>query len=106
MTDGGEFDIPSLLSHFFAGAGTSGELKEGKEWITGPVLGEIYKFDYEAHVYHEELGCVVACAGSNEFLTGTMMISFFENSTDVPVGPTAPLLAAGLAGLWLRKRKG
>ncbi|WP_416398156.1 hypothetical protein [Allohahella sp. A8] len=48
-----------------------------------------------------------SCKIINSGLTGGTFVSFYDGGTgvDVPVGPTAPLLAAGLVGLWMRKQK-
>ncbi|WP_416398282.1 hypothetical protein [Allohahella sp. A8] len=48
-----------------------------------------------------------SCKIIDSGLNGETVVTFFDGGQDmdVPTGPTAPLLAAGLAGLWLRKRK-
>ncbi|MAM88054.1 MAG: hypothetical protein CME36_12190 [unclassified Hahellaceae] len=103
--DGG-FTAGNILAHFFIGAADQYDLKEGKERLTAPVFGETYKFEYDVSLYHWDIGCSFDCISSSEGLTGSMLVSFFEGEQeiDVPVGPTAPLLALGLAGIAIRRR--
>lgn len=76
-------------------------------------LGKEYTFDVFATAYLYDLtdcrsegeppfSCNIIDYGPND----STIITFFDSqATGVPVGPTAPLLAAGLAGLWLHRRK-
>ena len=81
----------------------------------GLQIGQIYRFNFNVSF---GLGDFGGCEDPEQyrygcestFLSegGSTIMSFFDSGTDidVPVGPTAPLLAAGLVGLWMRKRKG
>lgn len=80
----------------------------GKETILGPLLDQTYTYSVRFN-YYELVPCDTAYGLCEFGFAGSVdestQISFFDGSAqEVPVGPTAPLLLAGLAGLWLRKR--
>ncbi|MAM87572.1 MAG: hypothetical protein CME36_09740 [unclassified Hahellaceae] len=81
----------------------------GKETIMGPLLDQVYTYTVWFN-YHELIPCDTwygLCAeGASGTVNESVQVSFFDGSAqEVPVGPTLPLLAAGLAGLWLRRKQ-
>lgn len=78
---------------------------KGKEVIIGPLLGQIYTYSVWFNFYDlEPYEGGFASGAYGGTVNESVQVSFFDGSAQVPVGPTAPLLLAGLVGLWLRKR--
>ncbi|GAA3978122.1 MYXO-CTERM sorting domain-containing protein [Allohahella marinimesophila] len=93
------------LRAIFNGEGDA--LNPSKERILGPLLGETYAYtvDFSYYFSFDDCGDGVGCYEYGGSVYETTMISFFDSAAAVPVGPTAPLLAAGLAGLLLRRKR-
>ncbi|MAM88053.1 MAG: hypothetical protein CME36_12185 [unclassified Hahellaceae] len=104
IEDGPIDPLWGLEAIFYKGLALDWVTKEGKlPAIYGPKLGESYLYTFDYTVEHF-LGGRGGPSDNQETFSGSTIVTFFD-STAVPVGPTAPLLAAGLAGFWLRRKQ-
>lgn len=97
------------------GPDAEGNMRYEPEGVLGDIeTGVDYSFSVFVQAFLFDLtDCPVGysdpteCAYITNGLSDTMTVRFVDelSSVDVPVGPTAPLLAAGLAGLFLRRKK-